>query len=73
MATSDVLTLSPHEAAARLGIGRGTMYRLPKSGRLPAIRVGRRPHYRIPLTVLEEALAYPERLSIGSTDDSPRS
>ena len=73
MATSDVLTLSPHEAAARLGVGRGTIYRLLKAGKLRAIRVGKRPHYRIPLKVLEEALTYPERLSIGSVGESRRS
>ncbi len=70
MATSAVLTLSPHEAAARLGLGCGTVYRLLKAGRLPAVKVGKRPHYRIPVKVLEEVLADPERLSIGSAKES---
>jgi len=64
METSASLTLSPHEAAARLGIGRGTIYRLLKAGRIPAVKVGKRPHYRIPVRVLDELLADPDRLSI---------
>jgi len=65
MRTSDTLTVSPHEAAARLGLGRGTIYRLLRAGRLPAVKVGRRPHYRIPVAALERVLAEPDRLSIG--------
>ncbi len=68
METSVVLTVTPHEAAARLGIGRGTVYRLLKAGLLPAVKVGRRPHYRIPVRAIEEALAEPERLSIGGEE-----
>ena len=60
------LTVSPHEAAARLGLGRGTVYRLLKAGKLPAIKVGRRPYYRVPVRAIEEALADPERLSLGA-------
>ena len=70
MATSAVLTVSPHEAAARLGIGRGTVYRLLKAGRLPAVKVGKRPHFRIPVRALDEVLRNPERLSIGSAKES---
>jgi len=70
---ASVLTVGPHEAAARLGLGRGTVYRLLKAGKLPAIKVGKRPHYRIPVKALEEVLADPERLSIGGMDDARRS
>jgi excisionase family DNA binding protein len=62
--TSETLTVNPREAAARLGLGQRTVYRLLKSGQLPAIRIGSRPHFRIPLRVLEEVLAEPGRLSI---------
>lgn len=66
MEASAVLTVTPYEAAARLGLGRGTVYRLLKAGRLPAVKVGRRPHYRIPVRAIEEVLAEPERLSLGA-------
>jgi excisionase family DNA binding protein len=72
MATGAALTLSPHEAAARLGLGRGTVYRLLKAGRLPAVRVGKRPHYRIPVRALEEVLADPERLTLGTEEEATR-
>jgi len=68
METKASLTVSPHEAAERLGIGRGTVYRLVKAGRLPAVRVGKRPHFRIPVAALERALAEPERLSLGGEE-----
>jgi len=61
----DVMTVTPMEAARRLGLGRQLVYRLLKVGRLPAVRVGTRPHYRIPLWALEQALAEPERLNLG--------
>lgn len=63
------MTVSPHEATARLGLGRGLVYRLLKAGRLPAVKVGRRPHYRIPVRVLEEALAEPDRLNLSEEAD----
>jgi len=68
MEASAVLTVTPYEAAARLGLGRGTVYRLLKAGRLPAVKVGRRPHFRIPIAALERVLAEPERLSLGSEE-----
>jgi len=60
----ETLTLSPREAAARLGLGRTLVYRLLRAGRLPAVKVGSRPHYRVPVKALEEALANPERLTV---------
>jgi excisionase family DNA binding protein len=65
---AEVMTVTPLEAAARLGLGRQLVYRLLKAGRLPAVKVGRRPHYRVPVRALEEALAEPERLSIGAEE-----
>jgi excisionase family DNA binding protein len=65
MGAPEVLTVSPAEASARLGLGRGTVYRLLRCGRLPSIRVGRRPNYRIPVAALEEALRNCDRLSLG--------
>jgi len=63
---SETLTISPKEAAQRLGIGLTSTYRLLRAGRLRAVRVGRRPNFRVPVKALEEALAEPERLSIGA-------
>ena len=63
---SETLTLSPKEAAQRLGIGLTSTYRLLRAGRLRAVRVGTRPNFRVPLRAIEEALAEPERLSLGA-------
>jgi excisionase family DNA binding protein len=67
---SEALTVSPKEAARRLGIGLTSTYRLLRQGRLRAVRVGTRPNFRVPLRAIEEALAEPERLSIGSAKES---
>jgi excisionase family DNA binding protein len=55
MKTTSALTVSPQEAAARLGLGRGTVYQLLRSGQLPAIRVGR--NYRVLVAGLPDLLA----------------
>jgi excisionase family DNA binding protein len=65
---SEVLTVSPKEAAQRLGIGLTTTYRLLRSGRLRAVRVGTRPNFRVPVRAIEEALAEPERLTLSSKE-----
>jgi excisionase family DNA binding protein len=57
---TETLTISPKEAAARLGLGRGTVYRLLWTGRLPAVKVGKRPHYRVPVRAIEEVLPVSE-------------
>jgi len=59
---SEVLMVTPREAAAKLGLGRASVYRLLREGRLPAVRLGR--VYRVPVRVLEEILARPESLSL---------
>ena len=46
------LLLTPLEAAAALGIGRTTMFKLLLSGEIPSIKVGRM--RRIPITALSE-------------------
>jgi len=69
-ARREALTVNPREAAARLGLGRGTVYRLLRCGRLPSVRVGRRPNYRIPTAALEEVLKNPERLNLGEEGES---
>ena len=66
---AEVLTVSPKEAAQRLGIGLTTVYKLLRHGRLRAVRVGTRPNFRIPIRSIEEALAEPERLSLGSEEE----
>jgi len=68
MTKIEALTCSPWEAAARLGLGRATVYRLLKAGRLPAVRVGRKPCFRIPVKALEEALEDPGRLSLSAEE-----
>lgn len=67
---SDALTVSPKEAAKRLGIGLTTTYRLLRLGRLRSVRIGTRPNFRVPVRAIEEALAEPERLSLGSEKES---
>jgi len=59
---SQALTVTPQEAAARLGMGRASIYRLLREGRLPAVKLGR--VYRVPVRVLEEVLERPESLSL---------
>ena len=51
---ADRLTLSVEEAAHLLGISRGLAYELARSGRLPALRFGRR--LLIPRAALEKML-----------------
>ena len=54
MGEADRLTLSVEEAAHLLGISRGLAYELARSGRLPALRFGRR--LLIPRAALEKML-----------------
>jgi excisionase family DNA binding protein len=69
---SETLTISPKEAAQRLGIGLTTTYRLLRLGRLRAVRIGTRSNFRVPVRAIEEALAEPERLSLGVGDEGAR-
>jgi excisionase family DNA binding protein len=69
---SESLTISAKEAAQRLGIGLTTTYKLLRQGRLRAVRVGTRPNFRIPVRAIEEALAEPERLSIGGEKEAKK-
>ncbi|HUT74245.1 MAG TPA: excisionase family DNA-binding protein [Armatimonadota bacterium] len=71
MGAPEVLTVNPAEASARLGLGRGTVYRLLRCGRLPSVRVGRRPNYRIPVAALEEALKNSDRLTLTEDCEQP--
>jgi excisionase family DNA binding protein len=57
----DCATLSVPEAAKVLGVGRIAMYRAVCEGRVPALRVGRKPKLRIPKVAVEELLRHPER------------
>lgn len=66
--------LSPEEAAARLGVGRTTLYGLLKSGELRSVRIGRL--RRVPLGALRSYMAHllVERLDQPSpTDTHPHS
>jgi len=51
-----VVLLSPEQAAARLGVGRTTLYGLLKSGELRSVRIGRL--RRVPLGELRSYMAH---------------
>ena len=51
------VVLTPAEAMDILGVGKNTMYRLLKTGELPAVRIGRA--WRINLENLQAFLALP--------------
>jgi excisionase family DNA binding protein len=57
---TDQLTVSVPEAARLLGIGMRSLYRAIREGRLPAIRVGRKPKLRIPCQAIDRLLSDPE-------------
>lgn len=46
------VVLTPAEAMDILGVGKNTMYRLLRSGQLPAVRIGR--IWRIPLHAMSD-------------------
>jgi excisionase family DNA binding protein len=59
----DCATLSVPEAARVLGVGRIAMYQAVRDGRVPALRVGRKPKFRVPRPVIDRLLADPERFN----------
>ena len=50
------LGLTTSEAARRLGVHKGTIYRLIESGQLPAARVSPRGDYRISVKAIDRLL-----------------
>lgn len=54
MHLDNLISFSPQQAAAKLGISRGLCYRLIANGTLPAVRLGRR--LVIPVAALEALL-----------------
>ena len=58
-------TVSVEEASELLGVGRLSLYSALRDGRVPAIRVGRKPRFRIPLLAIERLLARPEEWEAG--------
>jgi len=50
------LGLTSAEAARRLGVHKGTLYRLIQSGQLPAARVSPRGDYRISVKAIDRLL-----------------
>jgi excisionase family DNA binding protein len=68
---TDCATLSVPEAAKLLGIGRIAMYRAVRDGRVPALRVGRKPKYRIPTRVIERLLDDPHEFENGRKASRP--
>ena len=59
MQSDEALTVSAKEAAERLGIGLATVYRLLRQRKIPALEVGRRPNFRIPVKVIEKIMEEP--------------
>jgi len=68
---TDCATLSVPEAAKLLGVGRITMYRAVQDGRVPALKVGRKPKYRIPKRVIERLLDDPQEFEKGRKASRP--
>jgi excisionase family DNA binding protein len=62
---AEVLTYSVTEAARVLGVGQHSVYEAIRDGRLPAIKVGRKPKLRIPKVAVQELLQHPERWASG--------
>lgn len=54
------------QVAARLGLSQERVRVLAREGRLPAVRVGERGHYRFSLAAVEQAL----RGNTGGRDDA---
>lgn len=61
-----VQTYSVSEAARVLGIGEESIYQAIREGRLPALKVGRKPKLRIPRVAIEELLRDPSRWETGA-------
>ena len=58
---SDSLTISVKEASCLLGVGANSVYRAVRTGRLPALKVGRKPRLRIPRAAVQRLVEQPER------------
>jgi len=56
-------TLSVLEAAKVLGVGRTRLYEAVRNGRVPALKVGSKPKYRIPRKAIETLLSDPARFN----------
>jgi len=63
-------TYSVRQVARLLGIGQQSIYQAVREGRLPAIRIGRKPKLRIPKIAIEELLRDPSRWSRGPAEES---
>ncbi len=64
MQATDTLTVSVAQAADLLGVGRGSMYQAVRAGIVPALRVGRKPRFRIPRAAIQRLLNDPARFSL---------
>jgi len=64
------MTYSVLEAARVLGIGTRSVYDAIHDGRLPALRIGRKPKLRIPKLAVEELLRNPPRWETGAAEGS---
>ena len=67
-------TLSVTETAEALGIGKASVYRAIRQGRLAALKVGKKPRLRVPMVAVQEVLAHPEGFngepeSVGTAPD----
>ncbi len=53
------LTLSVTDVSRLLGIGKASVYRAVREGRIAALRVGTKPKLRVPRAVIDRLLADP--------------
>lgn len=58
-------TMSPVEAGRLLGVGRGTAYKLCRTGQIPCLRLGKK--LRVPIVALRSLLADPASSSGAAT------
>ncbi len=56
-------TLSVRQAAQVLGVGTRSLYQAVRDGRMPVLRIGRKPKFRIPRVAVKWLLEHPESFS----------
>ncbi len=65
---TDCATVSVSEAAKLLGVGRLAVYQAVREGRLPALRIGSKPKFRIPRLAIEQLLRNPAEWQRGAEE-----
>ncbi len=67
---TEQLTLSVPEAAKALGVGMHAVYRAVRERRVPALRIGTKPKFRIPRVAIDRLLEDPERWQAIGVEES---